>query len=276
MPQLANGEAPGDVGIVHCVGSLDERHRDYCSGICCMGAFKLNQLVAHKLPGTRVTHYYKTLAVAGKHEARLYRQAACSAGTELVQFSDIDDLAVTAADDGWAQVVCRGSVRTHDLVVLMPAMVPSDGVRQLSKVLEVPLDANGYFDEMHDRVSATASKIRGIYLAGACHAPMDLGQAMTQGVAAAGAALAALVPGRQLQLEPVHASVEAATCSACYRCVGVCPYKAISGGAGAKARVDAALCTGCGTCVATCPTGAMRGAHFNDEQIYAEIEGALA
>jgi heterodisulfide reductase subunit A len=105
---------------------------------------------------------------------------------------------------------------------------------------------------------------------------MDLAQAMTQGVAAAGAALAALVPGRQLELEPVHASVNEAKCTACYSCIDVCPYNAISGANGMLARVDPALCVGCGTCVATCPTGAMVGRHFNDEQIFAEIEGVLA
>ena len=36
-----------------------------------------------------------------------------------------------------------------------------------------------------------------------------------------------------------------------------------------------ALCKGCGTCVAACPAGVITGAHFNNEQIFAEIEGAL-
>ncbi len=276
VPRMAGGEAPGEVGIVHCVGSLDERHRDYCSGICCMGAFKINQIVAHKLPGARVTHYYKTLAVSGKEEGRLYRKAACAEGTELLRFDDIDDIAVTRGDDGRPVVSLSGAKRAHDLVVLMPAMVPSASVRSLSKVLDVPIDRDGWFEEMHGRVGATASKIRGIYMAGTCHGPMDLGQAMTQGMAAAGAVLAALVPGRQLELEAVHAEVDAETCTACYTCIGVCPYKAITGFAGRKAQVDAALCTGCGTCVATCPTGSMHGRHFNDEQIFAEIEGALS
>ena len=36
-----------------------------------------------------------------------------------------------------------------------------------------------------------------------------------------------------------------------------------------------ALCKGCGTCVAACPASAITGAHFNNEQIFAEIEGTL-
>jgi ferredoxin len=35
------------------------------------------------------------------------------------------------------------------------------------------------------------------------------------------------------------------------------------------------MCKGCGTCVAACPAGAITGAHFSNEQIMAEIRGAL-
>ena len=35
-----------------------------------------------------------------------------------------------------------------------------------------------------------------------------------------------------------------------------------------------ALCKGCGTCVAACPAGVITGAHFNNAQIFAEIEGS--
>ncbi|MCP4257164.1 MAG: hypothetical protein GY774_06515, partial [Planctomycetes bacterium] len=36
------------------------------------------------------------------------------------------------------------------------------------------------------------------------------------------------------------------------------------------------LCKGCGTCVAGCAAGAIKGAHFTDEKILAEIDGILA
>jgi heterodisulfide reductase subunit A2 len=39
--------------------------------------------------------------------------------------------------------------------------------------------------------------------------------------------------------------------------------------------VISALCKGCGTCVAACPAGVITGAHFNNEQIFAEIDGIL-
>lgn len=276
QPRLPDGRPPASVGIVHCVGSLDERHRDYCSGICCMVAFKLNRLVAQKLPGVPVTHYYKTLSLAGKEEAALWRTATADPGTRCVLFQDLGDLRVEAAPSGRPAVQHAGVAREHDLLVLMPALVPGHGVAGLARILGLATDRHGYLEELHDKVDVPRSKLRGVYLAGACHAPMDLAQAMTQGMAAAGAALSALVPGRQLELEAVRARVDDQACTACYTCVPVCPYHAIDGAGGARAVVAPALCTGCGTCVAACPSGAMHGLHFEDRQIYAEIEGLLS
>lgn len=276
VPVLTRPGKEASVGIVHCVGSLDDEHKEYCSSICCMVALKLNRLLGHKLEGIPATHYYRAFAAGGKDEGALYAKVVKSDRTELVRVDRLSELSVAEGPSGRAAVTVAGTTREHDFLVLMPAMVPGEGVRSLSKVLDVPTDRHGFFEEMHDRVDATSSKVRGIHLAGTCHAPMDLGRSMTEGVAAAGAALSALVPGRQLEIEAVHAEVDENRCSACYSCVSVCPYKAITGIQGQKAKVNAALCVGCGTCVATCPAGAMIGRHFEDRQILAELEGVLS
>jgi len=39
--------------------------------------------------------------------------------------------------------------------------------------------------------------------------------------------------------------------------------------------VNAALCQGCGTCVAACPAAAIKGNHFTNEELVAEMEGVL-
>jgi heterodisulfide reductase subunit A len=106
---------------------------------------------------------------------------------------------------------------------------------------------------------------------------MDLGRAMTQGSSASAAILSALVPGRKLVLEAIHAEVDQERCSACKSCLSVCPYKAVGFDAEKDAaEVNPVLCVGCGTCVAACPSAAIGGKHFTNSQIFAEIEGALA
>jgi heterodisulfide reductase subunit A len=77
-------------------------------------------------------------------------------------------------------------------------------------------------------------------------------------------------------IEPVVASINEDACSGCRICNTMCPYNAIEYDAEAEvSRVITALCKGCGTCVAACPAGVITGAYFNNEQIFAEIEGIL-
>jgi heterodisulfide reductase subunit A len=57
----------------------------------------------------------------------------------------------------------------------------------------------------------------------------------------------------------------------------MCPYKAIAVNVEkGKAEINEVLCKGCGTCVAVCPSGSARQNMFEDDEIYAEIEGVLA
>jgi heterodisulfide reductase subunit A len=192
----------------------------------------------------------------------------------VVTYGIRDPPRVEAAPGGQMLVRCAGRAEEHDLVVLMAPVVPSDDAATLGARLGIGVDGQGFFEERHDRVDTARSRVRGIYLAGSCRAPVDVARATTDGAAAAGLALSALVPGRKLEVSPVHALVEESRCSGCRTCVGVCPYGAVSCDRG-RASVDAALCEGCGTCVAACPSGAMQGRHFTDAQLFAEIEGVL-
>jgi heterodisulfide reductase subunit A len=128
---------------------------------------------------------------------------------------------------------------------------------------------------LHGRLHSTRSKVKGIYLAGACQAPMDVQQAIGQATAAAGCVLSELVQGKRLQVEPITASVDEHKCSGCRICATVCPYHAIGYPSGEHSEVNALLCHGCGTCVAGCPSGAIQGNHFSNEQILAELKAVL-
>jgi heterodisulfide reductase subunit A len=79
-----------------------------------------------------------------------------------------------------------------------------------------------------------------------------------------------------VEVEPVVATIHEERCSGCRICNNLCPFNAIDFLQDkAVSYVNAALCKGCGTCVAACPAGAISGAHFSNEQIFAEISGLL-
>jgi heterodisulfide reductase subunit A len=279
--RTAAGAPPRSVGIVHCVGSLEAGARDYCSGICCQVAFKFSHLVGKKLPGARRHHFFKEIAATGKNGFVLARRALADPDTTLTRYREDADLDVRS--EGGAVVIrCRdaagGTTETAvDLAVLCPAVVPGGDAAALGAALDIGRDRFGFFEERHARIDAVQSGITGILIAGACQAPMDVREAVSQGLAAAGQALAGLVPGRTLELEPATAAVDAQRCSGCAVCVGVCPYTAISLAPDEKtARVNEVLCLGCGTCAAACPAGAIQARHFGGGAILAEIAGLLA
>jgi heterodisulfide reductase subunit A len=275
--QLADGRTPERIAIVHCVGSLDPERCAYCSGVCCMNALKFNELISHKVHGAQVTHYVKSIVLPGKEDHGLYTKVKARETTGWVQMESAAELNVSAGANGRKVIRHGKDVREYDLVVLMPAIVAGASVRETAHLFDLTLDPQGFLEELHGRVDATKSKVRGVYLAGTCQSPMDMGHAMTQAASATGGILSALVPGRKLQLEAIYAVVDAERCSGCQSCVSVCPYRAIAYQEEPKvAEVNPVLCMGCGTCAAACPTGAIQSRHFTNEQIFAEIEGALA
>jgi heterodisulfide reductase subunit A len=162
------------------------------------------------------------------------------------------------------------------MVVLCPAIIGSESAAGLGRLLDTPVDGFGFFEELHGKVDAQQSKVRGVYLAGACQSPMDIRGAMGQGMAVAGYVLSGLADGKKLKIDPATASVDEGACSGCRICGNVCPYKAIGfPSQHGAATVNALLCHGCGTCVAACPAGAIQSHHFANQQVLAEMEAAL-
>ncbi|MBF0465800.1 MAG: CoB--CoM heterodisulfide reductase iron-sulfur subunit A family protein [Nitrospirae bacterium] len=279
----SSGKVPESIALIHCVGSLDSNHKEYCSGVCCQSAFKFNLMVEHKLHDTHIHHLYKELVYPGKEEFFLYKRAKENPNAVFTRYRNIASLEITAAEDKeGGSIIIKNTLYEKaaikaDMVVLCPAMVPAKDTGKLNEVLGTTSDVYGFFEELHGRLDSVRSKVRGIYIAGACQSPMNIAQAMTQGMAAAGYVLNGLVQGKQLEIEPITASVDEERCSGCRICMLLCPYRAISFDAGKKkSMVNEVLCQGCGTCVAACPAGAMNSNHFTNEAIFAEIEGVLA
>lgn len=275
--KTAEGGVPGSIAIIHCAGSLDKSHKEYCSAICCQYAFKFNHMIEKKLPGTKIYHFYKELVMPGKEEFSLYRHAKDNPNSVFIRYQTGDSLSVSGKDGKRSiKIDAADGEVLADMVILCPAVVPAAGSGKLGDILEAALDKFGFFEELHGRMDSAQSKMRGIYLAGTCQSPMDIQKSMNQGMAAAGYILSGLVAGRKFEIKPITAAVDSDRCSGCRVCIAVCPYKAVSfDGEKEVSVVNDVLCQGCGTCVAACPAGAIKGNHFTNEEILAEIAEVL-
>jgi len=162
-----------------------------------------------------------------------------------------------------------------DLVVLMVGMEAREDAADVARVVNISQDREGWFIESHPKLDPVATTTDGVYIAGACQSPKGISGSVAQAEAAAGRILARIHRGK-IEVDAVFAEVDEAACSGCRMCNELCPYAAIAYDQDTRrSRVISAICKACGCCVAACPSGAIKGRHFTDQQIEAEIEGVL-
>jgi heterodisulfide reductase subunit A len=160
-------------------------------------------------------------------------------------------------------------------VVLTTPLAPHPEAEQLSRMLKVPLDGQGFFLEAHLKLRPVEFATDGVFIAGAARFPADIGEAMAQGMAAAAKAGAPMRAG-EVSVEATTARTDPRICSGCGNCQAVCPFGAVQIEPDRHGRtvssVTAVVCKGCGACVAACPCGAIQQQGFSDHQLFSMIE----
>jgi heterodisulfide reductase subunit A len=263
------------VVMIQCVGSrCDER--TYCSRICCMTAVKNAILLKETDPDTQVTILYRDMQMYGVENEDMFRKSK-----ELgVRYVTYDPRQPPAVGDGQVRVfhVRMGKEISlpNDLVVLSTPLVAQEDAPVISTMLKVPLNANGFFLEGHVKLKPLDFATDGIYLCGNARFPSTIREAVSQGLGAASRA-AIVLSKEALFTSGIVADINRETCCGCLGCVDVCPYGAINYNTDlGVCEVNKVLCKGCGGCAATCPSGSARLDGFSNDQIYAQIERALA
>lgn len=277
-----DGRVPGSVAIIHCVGSRDKKHKAYCSRVCCMYSMKFAHLVREKT-GAEVFEYYIDIRSPGKNYEEFYNRVQ-EEGVHFIRgrVAEISDVPDDPKDQGKLTVVAENSLSRQvlrtpvDMVILSTGLVPAEGALELSRMVGVSTDKDGWFNELHAKLAPVSSASTGIYLAGCCQGPKDIPDSVAQASAAAGEALALLSKGWVSTLAETS-RIDPDLCAGCRLCVQVCPYSAIEFDDEKRAaKVNDALCQGCGSCAAACPSGAAGVDHFLDRQIFSEIRALLS
>jgi heterodisulfide reductase subunit A-like polyferredoxin len=270
---------PASVVMIQCVDSRDENH-PYCSRICCTQAIKNALEIKRRSPHSRVYILYRDLRSYGFREA--YYTEARRQGVVFLQYDAEQPPQVEESSDGrvWVHVLSQPDGEEIHLcveqVVLSVGIEAEPGNEALSRLLKLPLTAEGFFLEAHVKLRPVDFAADGVYLAGLAHSPRAMEETIAQAQAAAVRAVS-LLAKKQLTATPIIASVNPRLCSACGLCVEVCPYGArrLEPGA-AYAEVVAVLCQGCGACVAACPNKASQQLGFEYLQIAEMIDAALS
>lgn len=272
---------PESVAIIHCVGSRDRNHNEYCSNVCCMAALKFGHLVLEKTKA-EVYSFYIDMRTPQKGYEEFYERLL-EEGMHFVRgkVAEVTDAARRPGEEGKLIVQVEDTLLGKqrripvDMVILMGALEPRHDARELGLKCGISCSMAGWYTERHPKLDPVATMTDGVFVAGACQGPKDIPASVAQGAAAA-ARIAGMITRGTVEIEPIVATIDEESCSGCRICNNLCPYNAIEYLEDKEvSRVITAMCKGCGTCVAGCPARAITGAHFTNDQIFAEIEGVL-
>jgi heterodisulfide reductase subunit A len=277
------GRPPKYVALIHCVGSRSQQTHPYCSRVCCMTALKYGHEVRSAVPDCFVYDLYIDMHAFGKGMEDFYRRSSEMKTLFLMYKKNT----IPEIRQAGLKYDCELLIRVHDalcgeeveipadLVVLMVGMEAREDAGRVARLVNISMDKDGWFIESHPKLDPVATTTDGVFIAGACQSPKDIPDSVAQARAAAARILAKIARGK-IEVDAVFAEVLEDACSGCRMCNELCPYQAIEFDESRKrSRVISALCKACGTCVAACPSGAIKGRHFTDEQILAQIEGVL-
>jgi len=267
------GYKPKSVAILHCVGSRDKAYHEYCSRACCMYSLKIAHLVRDYVDA-EVYEIYRDMRTFGKGYEEFYNRTL-NKGVNFYhgRVSKVEGF------DGKLSVHWSESFYNQpnhievDMVILATGFEPQEDAGLVASTFGLSRGPDGFFLELHPKLGPVETATDGIYLAGACQSPKDIPDSVIQAGAATAAALSLMDQGT-IELDPSVAFVNSKLCAGCGQCVSACPYGSISM-ENDVAQVNPYLCKGCGTCAATCPNKAMQLVLYEDEQLVAEVIGAL-
>jgi heterodisulfide reductase subunit A len=202
-----DGKIPDSVAYVQCAGSRDRSLGvPYCSRVCCMYAIKQAMLLSGSLPLVDITIYYMDIRAFGKGFEQFYQNAKAM-GIEFVKAK-----VAKITEDEQQNPILRIEVmeedgrveeRTHDMVVLSPAVLP--GWDPSRAVLVDTDDYDGFVHCVQPKLAPGHTSQAGIFVAGNAAGPKDIPDSIVEAGAAASEASAYLrgIGRKGYESEPV-------------------------------------------------------------------------
>ena len=165
------GSIPKRVGIIHCVGSRDEKVNNiHCSKVCCITGVKQAIEIRELLPDAEVFCFYMDLRMYGRHFEELYLDAQKKyikfiRGRLSESFENPDHSVLLKVEDTLIGKPLKMSV---DLVILLVGVTPSKGSSHMMRLLGLETTPDGFFKPEDSFLHANVSAQDGVFFAGSC------------------------------------------------------------------------------------------------------------
>jgi heterodisulfide reductase subunit A-like polyferredoxin len=291
------------VTIILCVKSRQKDGFSYCSNICCNNAIKNIKILKEFNPKIEILVLFRDIHPAKKEFEEIFSQKDNLANflrydpdniPEIVKIDEgIEKYKIKLKDD--LDRSKELEFKTN-LIILSTPMIPPEGISELSELLNVPVDQNGFFIEAHSKLRPLEFSGQGIFICGSAQWPKNIQDSISQANGAAGRA------SRFLNIKAISATklkflsfllsiqcyfkdmiVNQEKCNGCGQCVDICQFKAITlldvkqdyedvSVATKKAFINPAICKGCGRCASNCRLKAIDARHYDFNQISSIID----
>lgn len=194
---IPEGEAPQSVALIHCVGSRDVNHNEWCSRVCCMYSLKLAHLVREKLPETEVYEYYIDMRAFGKGYEEFYNRVH-SEGINIIRGRTAKVTQNGSKLRLRSEDILGGKLieQSVDMVILSVGLEPNSDTHKIAKMLNIKQESGGWFAASAAGCDQCGTMDFGIHLAGVCQGPKDIPDSVAQGSAAAARVLQSIISGQ--------------------------------------------------------------------------------
>lgn len=176
--QTANKTTPKRVGLIHCVGSRDEKVCNYhCSKLCCITGVKQAIEIRELLPDAEIFCFYMDMRMFGPGYEEMYREAQEKYNIKFVRgrLSEASEnlnkqLQIKVEDT----LVGKPLRMTLDMMILLVGMESSEGSRKVAGELGLTLAPNGFIQSLDPHYQNNFTNVEGVFIAGCGSAPMNL------------------------------------------------------------------------------------------------------
>ncbi|NHI84173.1 MAG: hydrogenase iron-sulfur subunit [Candidatus Thorarchaeota archaeon] len=287
LTRPSNGETVKEIVMVQCVGSRNENYKRDCSKLCCTFAIDNSLEVLKMSPDATVRIVYMDIRVPFENEM-IYKESR-EKGVDYIR----GRISMVWEENGQTKVRIYDSLMnkyietTPDLLVLSTAILPPEGITELSETMGYAVEDDGHIKDLYGKLRRTETRRRGIVAAGAVTRPQFVFEAVTDAQAAA-LVLHNELQGGVIQKIARGAVLNVDDCVGCSLCAQQCPrgVPLMIEQAEAeeldedqkflfKAAIDTLNCHACGVCQSLCPSGATELNFLTNEQLWDEIDAVL-
>jgi heterodisulfide reductase subunit A len=187
--KTVEGKIPQRIGIVHCVGSRDEKCGNvYCSRVCCVTGVKQAIEIKEKYPEAEVFNFYMDLRMFARGFEQLYLEAQQKYRVRFVRgrLSEASENQhqgiVIKVDD---TLVGRPMKMTVDLLVLMVGFESTKGNKKMFTALGLQEDEDHFLAIRDCHFDGNKTNVPGVFVAGACSGPKSINETLSNACSAA-------------------------------------------------------------------------------------------